>query len=1497
MEAELHLRRGRPLAAFNSLLSTRLHNSGSFNLQLDRQSFYDPQNLLSNLTETEESIISSVLPLAITSFENINVVAACVTFIELCGLSAQLLQVDVAVLSRISFYIRDQEHKDGSLNLGSQEIAANEYARAVLMRSLVEGLAEEYTNAGIGILNGKVVANTRPREPLMAILRLLEKSSLNHDGLKKLESNAGAWLMNGVGDGAELRTVQRSMSSRWSLVTAFCRGHQLPLSTTYLATIARYNDWASKEFVDLRLRSHILTVLKCLPTASPKPPTTYGNVSHFSSGFCPNIRGSIDAPRELFFILAECETKKQAGRELLCRAKVLRWPLLAIVASCFTDVTPLSCLTTWLELTAARETSAIRVKDVFTQVSAPVGAAVESTNAQLENSTCAVGFDRRNPKRQCCVSSSNDIVAAKEVKKPAAEIGPREATLRHTTKLVNEVGARQKDKVINSFGSTAAEEQESLAAMVAVLCEQQRFVPLLRAFELFTPTSPLLPFIRFLQAFAQMRISEAGAHLASFSHCLKEDYRKQHSQYSRNTKGNTVWITAAAVAAADAMLDACPSSYERRCLLQLLSAADFGDGGLAAIRFRKLYWKMQLAEPDLRSGSGLLANAKDLEDDVLLQELEKNGQWEEARSWAGQLDLSSQRTSSALHHVTETQAEAMVEEWKELLWDVPEEHAALWGHCQALFMRHSYPPLQAGLFYLKHANAVEGQVPTTELHSILLLALQWLSGSFNNSSPVYPLHLLHELEIRIWLLAVEAEVEAQAGRDQETILLGRSGVFSTVGLRNGELDSGNPVDRTANAVAAVDSHLRRFNTRSQADIVAEENDRALSRSRSIQIGEISSSQGGSVARMKRRSKQLRRSQMDNTEDDRIRDPQINDGQMNLSEDHAPMRDVETRGWEERVGEGEVERAVLALVEVGQITAARQLQLKLAPTHVPLELLLVEAAQKIATVSVPTAKGSVPAFLHPTVVECLRSSGIFETSDSVTSMQVLKVLTNACPEGCGRGHCQRIAAVAQIGHFLGLSYTEATSKTPPQLLQLLSLKGKEALPQAKLLVDTHVIQAPAIARILAESYLKGLLAAHRGGFMESSYREEGPAPLLWRSSDFKLWAQLCPVEPEVGHALMRLVISGREIPHSCEVELIILAHHYYEISACLDGIDVLVSLVSARVDLYVMEGEFALLARLVTGISNFHRLRFILDVLIEHGSLQLLLQKKPFFDPAIETSPLSVRGFCMAVLSALKRFNVNDQDALIQVYNHFNMPQEMAILLLMRARKSVEKWVDHTDPEHCEDVLESMRLYVEAAEAFSNISAGRNTSMCCAQASLISLQLRIPELTWLNLSETNARRRLVEQPRFQEALIVAEAYDLNQTEEWVPVLWNQMLQSGRIDQYLSDFVASLPLPFTLLMELARFYRAEVSARGDHLDHYTKWLTSGGAPPGGSTYLAKSMRFLLKLVRDIKSRVQLATVATGFSDIVDAGMQALDKVPDSAGPLILRKGHGGTYIPLM
>lgn len=66
----------------------------------------------------------------------------------------------------------------------------------------------------------------------------------------------------------------------------------------------------------------------------------------------PGSNGII--PVELFGLLAECERQKNPGEALLTKAKDLRWSLLAMIASCFPDVSPLSCLTVWLEITAAR---------------------------------------------------------------------------------------------------------------------------------------------------------------------------------------------------------------------------------------------------------------------------------------------------------------------------------------------------------------------------------------------------------------------------------------------------------------------------------------------------------------------------------------------------------------------------------------------------------------------------------------------------------------------------------------------------------------------------------------------------------------------------------------------------------------------------------------------------------------------------------------------------------------------------------------------------------------------------------------------------------------------------------------------------------------------------------------------------------------------------------------------------------------------------------------
>lgn len=115
----------------------------------------------------------------------------------------------------------------------------------------------------------------------------------------------------------------------------------------------------------------------------------------------------------------------------------------------------------------------------------------------------------------------------------------------------------------------------------------------------------------------------------------------------------------------------------------------------------------------------------------------------------------------------------------------------------------------------------------------------------------------------------------------------------------------------------------------------------------------------------------------------------------------------------------------------------------------------------------------------------------------------------------------------------------------------------------------------------------------------------------------------------------------------QVELLILAHHFYKSSSCLDGVDVLVALAATRVECYVSEGDFTCLARLVTGVSNFHALNFILGILIENGQLELLLQKYSAAESATGKSE-AVRGFRMAVLTSLKNFNPHDLDACAMV---------------------------------------------------------------------------------------------------------------------------------------------------------------------------------------------------------------------------------------------------------
>ncbi|XP_023518582.1 uncharacterized protein LOC111782046 isoform X2 [Cucurbita pepo subsp. pepo] len=1509
---EHNLHRGRALSAFNHLLVARVQKLkseiqsgsaiGQSNIQLDLQTLFAP------LTPMEQSLLSSVIPLAITHFENSVLVASCAFLLELGGLSASMLRVDVAALRRISTFYKSGQSFENFRQLSPKGSAFHPVPlESDKIETLARALADEYLHQESSSVN-EPKGTSDPAPPkrcsqvLLFVLQHLEEVSLPHmvDG-----NSCGSWLLCGKGDGTELRNQQKAASHHWNLVRVFCRMHRIPLSSKYLALLARDNDWvgflteahvggypfdtviqASKEFSDPRLKIHILTVLKSVQSRKSPGPSSYSDTEE-KKGQTTILDGSMYIPVELFTILAECEKKKNPGKALLIKAEELSWSILAMIASCFPDVSPLSCLTVWLEITAARETTSIKVNDIASQIAENVGAAVEATNTLPAGCrSSAFHYCRKNPKRRRTMDSVSDDPSV-------IAISDNFSASRASTNVPGDSIVKEEGKIVQepqriSVSYDSDEAPSSLSKMVSVLCEQKLFLPLLRAFEMFLPSCSLLPFIRALQAFSQMCLAEASAHLGSFSARVKDEAIYSHANVEGEENTGTSWTGSTAVKAANAVLSVCPSPYERRCLLKLLAATDFGDGGFSASYYRRLYYKINLAEPLLRIDDGLHLGNEALDDASLLSALENNRHWEQARNWAKQLEASGGSWKSASHHVTETQAESMVAEWKEFLWDVQEERVALWGHCQALFIRYSFPALQAGLFFLKHAEAVEKDLPAKELHELLLLSLQWLSGMFTMSYPVYPLHLLREIETKVWLLAVESEAELKNERD-----LNISGSIRECKSRN----SSSIIDLTASMISKMDKHISTMTSKNMDKHEVRENSQTHHKSQVLDAG--LSTAGGGNTKAKRRTKGsmlLRRPLADsadmntNSEDGYISSNFKND--LHMQDENLKM-DTSFSGWEERIGPAEVERAILSLLEFGQITAAKQLQQKLSPEQVPSEFLLVDASFKLAAIS--TSNREVPmSMLDGDLCSVILSSGI-QVDQYLNPLQVLETLATVFAEGGGRGLCRRVIAVVKAANVLGLPFSEAYNKQPIELLQLLSLKAQESFEEANFLVQTHSMPAASIAQILAESFLKGLLAAHRGGYMDSQ-KDEGPAPLLWRFSDFLKWSELCPSEPEIGHALMRLVITGQEIPHACEVELLILSHHFYKSSACLDGVDVLVALAATRVEAYVAEGDFPCLARLITGVGNFYALSFILGILIENNQLEFLLQK---FSAAISTSTGSaeaVRGFRIAVLTSLKHLIPNDLDAFAKVYSHFDMKHETAALLETQAEQSCEMWFRRYDKDQNEDLLDAMLYYIKAAEVYSSIDAGNKTRRSCAQASLVSLQIRMPDFKWLFQTETNARRALVDQSRFQEALIVAEAYDLDQPSEWALVIWNQMLKPDILEDFVAEFVTVLPLHPSMLGDIARFYRSEVAARGDQ-SQFSVWLTGGGLPAEWAKYLGRSFRCLLKRTRDLRLRLQLAQLATGFMDVINACTKALDKVPENAGPLVLRKGHGGTYLPLM
>uniref|UniRef100_A0A8C9SK06 SPG11 vesicle trafficking associated, spatacsin n=1 Tax=Scleropages formosus TaxID=113540 RepID=A0A8C9SK06_SCLFO len=237
--------------------------------------------------------------LALQHFHSPAVVAACVCFCEMLGVSSLRLRVDVAVIPVLCVCVR-------------------------------------------------VRARTRLSLPVDWGRRLVEKQAAE-ELLIHLEA--------GVRDSVERKGLARASyeaSKEWALVVQFCHLHSLPLSAAYLLDCATDAQWLHFLFFvqlhsyppeqvrtlvaqfDSTLRAHLSLAFQSLP---PCPA-----LEHEGFFSCPEA----EPAHELFQVLLQSQEQQSAWCHLLAEGLRLHCPTLAVLAACHQEADMIQCLCVWV---------------------------------------------------------------------------------------------------------------------------------------------------------------------------------------------------------------------------------------------------------------------------------------------------------------------------------------------------------------------------------------------------------------------------------------------------------------------------------------------------------------------------------------------------------------------------------------------------------------------------------------------------------------------------------------------------------------------------------------------------------------------------------------------------------------------------------------------------------------------------------------------------------------------------------------------------------------------------------------------------------------------------------------------------------------------------------------------------------------------------------------------------------------------------------------------
>ncbi|EDV26932.1 uncharacterized protein TRIADDRAFT_54370 [Trichoplax adhaerens] len=478
-------------------------------------------------------------------------------------------------------------------------------------------------------------------------------------------------------------------------------------------------------------------------------------------------------------------------------------------------------------------------------------------------------------------------------------------------------------------------------------------------------------------------------------------------------------------------------------------------------------------------------------------------------------------------------------------------------------------------------------------------------------------------------------------------------------------------------------------------------------------------------------------------------------------------------------------------------------------------------------------------------EMLTSDDIISSEQDKNIIMTIGQLINHCESG--RNCCERIMIRYMLAMGLKKEYSIVATEDNLELLKQLmmtSLVSKFSL--ASEYVRIFNLSNDQATEFVSDFIIETIKAYANHGFVVDERHSYIFNP-EWSFKEFQSIAKICRDPSFIGNNLLNTAketigndkISATDI--SIIVELLIRSHDCYTSACSMDGIAKVLRVVKRCTNKLSQLQMYKRMIRLLIGIGRYREMSYIIDILLQSDQFEILMSRLSN----------KAKNFRVVILEYLKRNYPEDREKYSMAALRFSMHREIGDTLREMARKilrTLKRQGIENKPNAKQELKCSFQYFTDAAKEYSKEGCYRMAQQCAMNARLVDVQIRLLEfeIPVIGLSEYELHKFMVNHKNFFEALVVAQAYKKHNVLDWSSSILEQVIRNGNF-KYFQDFRSAFAISNAFYQDLSKKYLQFIK---------DKPLSSA---------LNNNMRLVINFVKEIKLRYELS-VELGLTDIV-------------------------------